>query len=402
MVADEIDADKISALRGKVAELESFLEAIEVIEKRLFKATRTLLPPLPSDELREIYVDALKGGLLRVDVAVDHLLELLNNDLLGSISFGEPTLDVQVSTSSRTVTYDTGIHSITVPDANLLWECNCRYEFPGFLGQPCPIHSRECGAHIHKSFAEGVVDIHYPPVTVAWQDHRGLWPPSVDTFAMITNLKQSGISRSAAASVLDLGCGTGFLGIWFARENPSIRSVFFADWLLSPLLCSYTNACRNLSARTTTRKYLLGLCGAWLNSEHHGPKKKVDILLCNPPYLPAAKCYPELMFESAVSGTDLLSFVIENGHTLARSVVVSFSDLALIEAHAAAERAGCRLCQVGSDTSVPFRIPKAFANKEYLGFLRERGLLFRPDARYPFWHTLRTYHVINEAETPNE
>ena len=103
------------------------------------------------------------------------------------------------------------------------------------------------------------------------------------------------------ASVLDLCCGTGCIGVSLARLGGA--RVSFADISPDALALARENAARN------------GVAGAFYESDLFAHVPGVyDLIACNPPYLSAAElrsCQRELQFEPALAllgGADGLDF----------------------------------------------------------------------------------------------
>ena len=210
---------------------------------------------------------------------------------------------------------------------------------------------------------------------------------------MMQTLAKYGVYSQKLESVLDLGTGTGFLGISIASRNPHVNRLDVSDWLWLPLVYSATNWQRNKSNRDVSFATHLGILDNWVGE---GKKRAFyDVVVCNPPYLPLVDNFPVLAQEHTVAGTKLLEWVIVNSRALGRRVFVHFSDVARPKAHRASSDAGVKLTQLGEERRIPFRVRHALKIPEYMQVLqkRERGLEYRPHARHKYWHTVRTYIV---------
>jgi transcriptional regulator with XRE-family HTH domain len=282
---------------------------------------------------------------------------------------------------------------IRIPEPRLLWDCACDTPSASSGDSGCPIHAKALGVAVEEAFFGGSVVIRYQDTEVRWCDCASLWPPSIDSFHMLDVLKHEDLFTANIETILDIGSGTGFLGIAVAQNNRQVRRLDLSDWLLLPMLYGATNWEANRAGRRIALGVKLGLFLDWLKE---GTKRIFyDLVICNPPYLPLVADFPKLAHQSTVADTLLLEWVIANGPALGKQVYVQFSDIAMEEAQRAAEGADVRLVPVDkTGKSIPFRVRHAFQAKGYLETLIEkRGLELRPGERHPYWHCIRTYRV---------
>lgn len=280
--------------------------------------------------------------------------------------------------------------SLTVNRPQLLWDCHDDTPCERPQKFRCPVHGHPLGTRVRSRFTEEPLLIKHDGLEFLWRYGPELFPPSVDSFHMLEALEGEDVLRQPLGTCLDLGAGTGFLGICLARRNGRIATVVLRDWLLTPVLFSAVNAERNRPACPSTR-FSVELA-------YHGPprsltERRYDLVVCNPPYLPLLRDFESLGWLSAVAGTDLLEFAIENARTMGRQVYVQFSNLALPEAQIASERSGNALCPIGKPRRTPFRVQIAWEKEGYLDALKQRGLETRLKERHPYWHTIQTYRV---------
>lgn len=318
------------------------------------------------------------------------------------IAAGLPEPDVVVDVSEHfdrlvfSVTH-TG-HTLSVPNPTLLWDCACdtprrfceRGRSRTKNRSRCPVHSNAAGEEVERAFFAGNVVIRYADTRIYWRNSASLWPPSSDAFFMLADLKRHWLFTDAIGSILDIGCGTGFLGLATAIHNQNVTRLDLSDWLLMPLLYSAANWEFNRQQRRCVASFRLGLFCDWLEAPPQ--EQPYDVVICNPPYLPLVDKFPKLACKSTVGGTELLEWVIENSSRLGKRVFVQFSELALPEAEQAAASAGVRLKPLGDARAIPFRVRHAFNTPGYIHALIEhRGLEWKPEERHPLWHRVRTY-----------
>ena len=303
-----------------------------------------------------------------------------------------PGLTVDVSEDFDEISYKYPPNEmLTVKSPQLLWDCHCDTPSTKQNDFECPIHSQSSGEEVDRRFSNGYVLIRYRDIEFYWRSSQELWPPSVDSFYMMEAMKTDGLFTKKYDSVLDIGSGTGFLGIMTACCNPYITEITLSDWLLTPYLYGTTNWFLNRKSREHIRlKTNTALFTKGLDSL----AKPYDIAICNPPYLPLLDGFDEIGLESTVAGTDLLTDIILRNKDLADRIYLQFSSLSEPEAQIAQEKAGLKLRPVGEEKLVPFRMRILWEKADYLEMLiKERGLVEKNNSRHRFWHRLQTYVI---------
>ncbi|MCD6327016.1 hypothetical protein J7M28_05635 [bacterium] len=382
-------------LLDQLDDVEESLDRVSRIDESIMNAVRSMKHPLTLEQRTTCYRHVLIGATHSESLILETVLDLLNT---GSVTpqCGPVALDVSVSHDCKTIEFAVADGTLTVTDASLMWDCNCHDPYPaGYRRAPCPIHSKPLGESVTRAFNNGLVRITYDGISVFWRQKKDLWPPSIDAFHMVRNLDSDGYAKIPARTVCDVGCGTGFLGLWACNKNVSHKHVTFSDWLLSPLFVTYTNFSYFPHTLTLTPHYMLGLHDNWISKPPFGFRRLFDIVLCNPPYLPSIPGFEDVLYDSTVAGTDLLEYVIEHAATLGRTVYVNFSSIAQKEVNAVLRRTGHSLRRVGQAKIVPFRVRHAFDKVGYTHALAEDGrVIFRPDDIHPYWHSVSTYQVV--------
>jgi hypothetical protein len=374
------------------------------IDGLLLEAIRDLQHQTPARRVR-IYQSLLHGALVEQGLAVrdffpGYLRERARQ--LAQVAADRVDLTIDVSPNLERLTYRTQDFEIVIDKPVLMWNCHCgvlvgrRFgddASGASLAAKCPIHRDPNGTVLTEIYKTGVILTNYDDHRVIWQRSREVWPPTVDSFVMCRNLMEDGVLTYDYRSVLDLGCGTGFIGLYLGYRNPGVREIRLADWLLTPLL--YSMMSWELDARRHPNKTiepLLGLNTSWLASDRR--VGDVDVCVCNPPYLPSFDEFPEIKLHHTVGGTDLLEHVIERSTDIARETYINFSDMALPEAEAAADRSGKTLREIGEPYDVPFTVPQAFLCDGYVDRLAADDRIFTKDeGGYQWWHRIRTYRV---------
>ncbi len=383
--------------------------------KKLIKLTKTIdsriLHPirdhrlLTQEELIEEYSLLLRAEFKEeCNMELDDFLEELESfNFLKNYEFLKinPDLLVNIDKDFNKIIFKYDEFELTIDNPKLLWDCHCRFKpedrTKKAADTPCPIHRYELGAEVDSKFGEGIVQIQYDGIKVLWHESDEFWPPSVDTIRMFENLKRDGVMNKQFRSVIDIGSGTGFLGIAIAKLNSHIQKLYISDWLFTPVVFSRINWEINKGNKTHVSCIpLIGMKKNWFN--RNTPTEPFDICICNPPYLPSLEDFPQIPMSHTVGGTDLLEFVIKEGHKIAQEIYVNFSNLADEEAFSAAIEVNAKLIKIGEQYKVPFRVPQAFKVKNYVKELSEkRGLEVSESETYKYWHTLTTYKIIYDS-----
>ena len=244
---------------------------------------------------------------------------------------------------------------------------------------------------ITELFQKGLVKILVSNLELLWNNQKNLWPPSMDSIYLVEDLKNNNYNLKYINSIVDVGCGTGYLGIWLAQHNRHIKEVLFTDWMLLPLIFTYINAVTN-NLNTTNYTFNLGLNTNWISEQHNS--QKFNLAICNPPYLPLLSGKENFFHEMTVAGTELLSNFIENWYNFASEAIISFSDIALPEANTACEKSGSKLVPLGEKRNVPFRVNAAFAESRYISrLIKEKRIRFHNNSYFPYWHKIQSYKL---------
>lgn len=155
--------------------------------------------------------------------------------------------------------------------------------------------------------------------SVAWSSSINLWPPAIDTQFLVSTMDCIQ-PRSTPRSVLDVGCGTGYIGIVAAYAWSGVERLHLLD--IDP---AGVNAARYNIERASLSNDLSVSYHFIDFAEYTGPE--VDVLLCNPPYLPE-RPLPTDGIELATNGTRLLCDVVRRGASIADEIRMVFSTIA--------------------------------------------------------------------------
>lgn len=260
-------------------------------------------------------------------------------------------------------------------------------------------------------------------VSVYWSNYHR-WPPSIDSLWFASVLREH--ASAAVRSAVDIGCGTGFLGIFLAKHLPHLRFLFMTDVQSSLVLLARHNAEANLrdDLKNGLRcEYVTGAGLAPLRRYREEIGEPFDLIVCAPPYLPRTREHGiHRYLAAAVSGTALLEELVLQGRKYTRELLLQFSEMAIPEFMAACRRSGVVPTRLAT-LRVPLRIPpimpwhprldlgldseneneraRYYADLEEYERLRkyhdflldEKRIRVLNQANFKFWHELSVFSV---------
>lgn len=376
----------------------ALLENAQSVDNSIIRLIRSFSPLVSKQEIGSAYSDLMEARLKRHQLH-DLLNALADPSKQGDLErmLGEAHVEIRINDDMSRIELVSGEARLLIDQPHSLWECNCGLAdlgplVPASAHVPCPIHSSPDGQVIAARFLSSLVAFNWRGLSILWRKGRELWAPSIDVVYFLRSLEEAGVFAADHPTALDLGCGTGIIGCFLAAKNPTIRRLYFADWLTTPLVYSAVNLARNLHERRLRAAFCLGLDTTWTTPNR--TDERFDLLVCNPPYLPILPGFEKLKLASTVAGTDLLEHVISNAPQLAEKVYVCFSRAAQPEAFAAAEKAGRVLAPIAQPLAVPFRVPQVLQEAKYLeALLKSKRVDVREHSFHSLWHTITAYQV---------
>jgi hypothetical protein len=376
----------------------ALLENAQSVDNSIIRLVRSFSPLVSRQEIGSAYSDLMEARLKRHQLH-DLLTMLADRSKwidLGRM-LGEPRVEIRIEDDLTRIQLASSGANLLIERPHSLWECNCGLidlgpQYPMSERVPCPIHSSPEGRVIESRFLSSLVAFDWRGLSILWRKGRELWAPSIDVVYFLRSLERAGVFAADYPSALDLGCGTGIIGCFLAAKNPTIRRLYFSDWLMTPLVYSAVNLARNLQDRQLHATFCLGLDTTWTTPNRID--ERFDLLVCNPPYLPILPGFEKLRLASTVAGTDLLEHIISSAPQLAEKVYVCFSRVAQPEAFAAAEKSGRELVPIAEPMDVPFRVPHVLQEAEYLeALLKAKRIDVRDHSFHQLWHTITAYRV---------
>lgn len=390
----EIDPQELKKLMHEFKDLEDgiidftkFLEQSITFDELLLSTIRLLEKSTSTADRIKLYDAAVHKHLSDVGLGNKRITKILEspevqerliNDLPDS------SYKIKIDEGFNNLTHVYNGDSVTIKNPKLLWECTC-YEESG--KENCPLHNESVRTHF--TLNNNHVEIIWRGNSFRWYKTPGLWPPSIDSFQMILTLEKEGVLNDQSyETMLDLGAGTGFLGICIASMLPSLRSLTLSDWTFTSLIFSTINFKRCFTQGEIASSLSLGING---NQES---LSNVNLLICNPPYLPVDYKFQELAKNSTVMGTELLESVIRNARNFDGDIYMQFSNIALKEAERVAQDQNCELEPVGGSHEYPFRVSHVADSEEYLKWLvNDHGLRKGKNELFDYYHKIQLFKV---------
>lgn len=353
---------------------------------------------LENEEEEYIYTQIKRDIFQRIQNEKDFIIQISQQNFLKQLRKAQIKIvcEVEFDYDINTCTFNHNGNKLVLNNPLLLWECSCRVpEEYRNKNYQCRIHSNPDGKIIESAFGKKFTKIRYDVTKVLWFDTKMdiLWPPAIESIFMAKTLKEKEYKKKIIENVLDMGCGTGFLGIYLAKINPYVKKVYFSDLFSLPLLMTKLNWGLNFGEDSTK------VATVFLSENYENfpartiPSSGFDLIICNPPFLPTLGYEWLLYKKAAVAGTHLLEKVITKTKKYGTELIIGCSDMAHPEFKEAVRKVGANKKILGK-REIPFRIPYAFNHKEFMDKLISKGRIKQKDkSPFKFWSTFYVYKV---------
>jgi|GEM_PF-2413758 len=267
---------------------------------------------------------------------------------------------------------------------------------------------------IREYFGKNTI-IEFDNISINWISLKSPWPPSIDALFLASKLKQllakeDSLFTFPINQIADIGCGTGFLGIYFSKLISSIKNVFYSD--------THPEATQ-LALANHTNNYLeskcMGLSGFGLQPFYKTKRSKIDVVVCDPPSIPTFT--NNLPTSHSVIATGLVYEIITNFNSISKSLLCCLSIIGKKEIERAIKNSIQKYgtsfkCDIIDSLWVPFRI---MSIKEVnLRMLVELGLIldlyegpnentvgeniikenFKDNRSFRYWHQVNIYRFL--------
>lgn len=216
----------------------------------------------------------------------------------------------------------------------------------------------------------------YRGIKMTWYPATGVWPPCLDSYFFVTAAVNSW--RTDEKNVLEIGCGTGIIGLHFRRLT-NCQSVFMID--RNPQAVIHTQA--NIE--------LVGVKGVSVHLQEFPTNgaidKKFDLLMCNPPYF-TTNIYGNKYYLGQATGLELTEAILKRGLEYAHRVIFGYSSASKIHIFPHIER----LIAKGAAFRIldQRRLPLIIPDKRKL-LPRTQGVFHSgPSELFQLWHDVYT------------
>jgi len=381
--------------KNNIIDLYDVYNTLEEIDKRHILSRRGDLERREPDVEELLKETSETKNILRIIKMKFFKKRLLN------CFYANPDLKIFVDRDIKQIKYELsdGSH-ITIDNPSLLWECSCDVPQDYKNNRECELHKNENADKISKAFKKGLVEIIYDNVNIFWKSLKTLWPPSIDSLYFAKILKdECCYDLGRAKKILDIGAGTGFLGLYLFKNYNNIENVTFLDLFLTPLFSSLYNSFLNLDYNNFKKTNFVISSG--LKNKEKIKKKfgRFDIIICAPPYLPSLGMENKLS-DNVVSGTHLLRDIIINGGEICNKIIICYSSIATEEYEDSIKIAKKSWPNMEEELieekEVPFRVLHALENKDYMKKLlneKKEYIIEKTDSPFKYWHKIK-YYII--------
>ncbi|MCG8404176.1 MAG: methyltransferase [Phycisphaerales bacterium] len=175
-------------------------------------------------------------------------------------------------------------------------------------------------------------------VGVLWLHERVPFPPAIDSQFLVNGVqrwcREDSDKAASIRSILDVGCGTGFLAASAAYLCPRVDEIMLIDLDDTTVTLAAENirtAIRSEDTQSGKVEYSNVAPNARIKLftgefRKYKADDRFDLVIVNPPYLPELQL-ADTGIQRATNGTKLLEEIVERAPTLARYTWMTFSSL---------------------------------------------------------------------------
>jgi release factor glutamine methyltransferase len=242
---------------------------------------------------------------------------------------------------------------------------------------------------VHALYSTYPRTVRFDGVEVSWSPnvYPRVWCPSIDTVFFARALKPY---AERAASVAEIGCGSGFLTKYALTHGQSITRAVASDINLDALACA-RDALAGLDHHAS-----VSLVCPQPDDPTVGFTGEFDVVFCNPPYIPR----PGERNDNPYEGLDLIAKLARQGRSLLTDggvLLLNISSLSGAEPERWLAESGWAVRELDRLT-VPLKVNAVTSgvtpeSRAWLEYLRDRGLVPGGDG-YEFWHDLRMLECV--------
>lgn len=229
--------------------------------------------------------------------------------------------------------------------------------------------------------------------------------PSIDTLVMSELIARTVVEpKIGPKTVLEIGCGSGFLSALVARHVDTLQELVCVDIDYQSIACTKRNI-ETVRHKPGVRPFNVSYIARSFEPDVVG-RQKFDLIICNPPYIPRPPAYdgsarPDAAFLHAVSGLDLLETVLKSAHKMLSRhgrMLLVVSDLSIKGAKSLVDNRFAVEYPFGENGyDVLFDVEDVLNDRMWMDFLRKHCGLKKPrygvytHKLFPFWLTRRNH-----------
>ncbi len=211
--------------------------------------------------------------------------------------------------------------------------------------------------------------------------YPAVWGPSIDTLLLcksVKSLKEQG-AMDDIRDAAEIGSGSGFVSKYILETIYDLERMTLVDINPQAKECAEQNILdvRMQAVVNTGLNYLNG--------------KKLDLVVCNPPYTPRASTVENNAYE----GTGLLSGLIRespNFLTKKGMLLLNISSLCEKESVALMEKTHLKYQKV-DQMIVPLKVLSVLNNSAWMDFLLNNSMTKDTRNGYDYWQTINVYKI---------
>jgi SAM-dependent methyltransferase len=214
--------------------------------------------------------------------------------------------------------------------------------------------------------------VEYDGVSTSWDvSHLGVWCPSIDTILFAKALKKF-FEEGRPKNVAEIGCGSGFLSKYILKRGRGIKSILIND------INKYAIKSAKDNIRDSRAIYAVG------NGLKKLGKKKFDLIVCNPPYVPREKSIDDNPYE----GTALLYHLVHEGGKYLNKGGVIITNVSSLCWDEVFDKEPEMKMEILEKMEVPLKVNNILNDKSWVRYLRGKGLKKKMKKGYEYWQKL--------------
>lgn len=361
----------------------------------------------------------------------DFFIRLQSEDLISLLNIeNEPKMQIVVSEDLSMIKYSTHNDqqipiSYEVKNPKLLWEGSDPNDRFFNIKNPITLFSSSCPLddnnrnYMVQTFKNRLIQQKFGKFIYYWLNKTNVWPPSIDSLLFIKTIaekkaffdKKIGFKR-----ILDVGTGTGFLGMELSKLFPEIEEIYYTDLSPTCLVFTLLNLQVNRPNLKSHQKHIVHWAinlppkeifpsSAYLN--------KLDLIICNPPYIPTwgVETTADTM---PVAGLMLMRNLLTQFPSLSSNLLIGCSNISksFLDDFFREGQHEVQLKNPHSylsitpllenDIEVPFRVNEILKNDLIREKMVQDHLLdVREDTPWHYWHKINFYFIQHHTYPSN-